>query len=44
MTERTRSRRTPAARRIAQALDILKMLNVPREQRNERSEIGRAHV
>ena len=37
MTERPRSRRTPAAKRVAETLDILRALNVPREQQNERS-------
>ena len=37
MTERPRSRRTPAAMRVAETLDILRALNVPREQQNERS-------
>ncbi len=37
MAERAHRRRTPAAKRIAEALSILTALNVPREQQNERS-------
>ncbi len=37
MVERARRRRTPAAKRVAEALSILTALNAPREQRNERS-------
>lgn len=37
MVERSRSRRTPAAKRVAEALDVLKRLNVPKAQQNERS-------
>jgi adenine-specific DNA-methyltransferase len=37
VTERAHRRRTPAAKRIAEALSILTALNVPREQQNERS-------
>ncbi len=34
MTERPRSRRTPAAKRVAETREILRALNVPREQQN----------
>ena len=37
MPEPARRRRTPAAKRVAEALDILKALGVPKEQQNERS-------
>lgn len=37
MAERAPRRQTAAAKRVAEALDILKALNVPREQQNERS-------
>ena len=37
MAEGARRRRTPAAKRVAEAIGILKALNVPREQQNERS-------
>lgn len=37
MAERAPRRQTPAAKRVAEALGILKALNVPREQQNERS-------
>ena len=37
MAERVPKRRTAAAKRIDEALDILRALNVPREQQNERS-------
>lgn len=37
MAERTPKRRTAAAKRVDEALDILRALNVPREQQNERS-------
>ncbi len=37
MAERGRRKRAPAAKRVAEALGILKALNVPREQQNERS-------
>jgi adenine-specific DNA-methyltransferase len=37
VAERTRRRRTAATKRVAEALGILKELNVPREQQNERS-------
>ncbi len=37
MVERSRSKRTPSARRISEARAILKALNVPREQENVRS-------
>jgi len=34
-------RQTPGARRVAEALTILKALSVPREQQNERSALTR---
>lgn len=37
MAERVPKRRTASARRVDEALDILRALNVPREQQNERS-------
>lgn len=37
MAERARKRRTAAAKRVDEALDILLALDVPKEQRNERS-------
>ena len=37
MAKPARRRRTPAAKRVAEALGILKALGVPREQQNERS-------
>lgn len=37
MAERVPKRRTASARRVDEALDILRVLNVPREQQNERS-------
>lgn len=37
MADRVRRRQTVAAKRVAEALRILKALNVPREQQNERS-------
>lgn len=37
MAERAYRKRTPAAKRLAEALSILTALNVPREQQNERS-------
>ena len=37
MVERAPKRRAVSAKRIDEALDILKVLNVPREQQNERS-------
>ena len=37
MAERVPKRRTAAAKRVDEALDILRALNVPREQQNERS-------
>lgn len=37
MAERVSKRRTASARRVDEALDILRALNVPREQQNERS-------
>lgn len=37
MAERTRAKRTPAAKRVSEALSILQALKVPREQQNERS-------
>ena len=37
MAERVSKRRTAAAKRVDEALDILRALNVPREQQNERS-------
>lgn len=37
MAERASRKRTPAAKRIAEALSILQALKVPREQQNERS-------
>ena len=37
MAERAPKRRTAAAKRVDEALDILRALNVPREQQNERS-------
>lgn len=37
MVERLRGRRVPAGKRVAEALDVLKRLNVPKAQENERS-------
>ena len=37
MVDRLRGRRTPTAKRVAEALDILKGLDVPKAQQNERS-------
>lgn len=37
MVERLRGRRVPAWKRVAEALDVLKRLNVPKAQQNERS-------
>lgn len=37
MAERARGKRTPAAKRVSEALSILQALKVPREQQNERS-------
>ena len=40
MAERVHRRRTAAAKRVDEALDILRALNVPREQQNERSALS----
>jgi hypothetical protein len=37
VAKRVRKRQTAAAKRVAEALDLLRALNVPREQQNERS-------
>lgn len=37
MAKRTGAQRTPAKKRVSEALSILQALNVPREQQNERS-------
>lgn len=37
MAERTRAKRTPAAKRVSEALSILQALQVPGKQQNERS-------
>jgi len=39
VAERVPKRRTASARRVDEALDILRALNVPREQQNERSSL-----
>lgn len=40
MAKRARAKSTPARRKIVEALEILKALNVPREQQNERSALS----
>jgi len=37
MADRTPKRRSAAAKRVAEAIEILASLNVPKEQQNERS-------